>query len=121
MGTLRDLIYCHCGQCRKQSGHFYAATAVDQANLQITCQGDLRWYAASAFAKRGFCGTCGSALFWQPNEGSHIAILAGSLDDPSPLRAAYHICTEDRPAYYTLGDGLPQHLHSAPGVAIAGG
>ena len=120
MGPLRDVIYCHCSQCRKQSGLYFAATAVDLANLVIQSGQDLRWYAASAFAQRGFCGTCGSVLFWKSPAVSHIAILAGSLDDPSGLRAAYHICTQGRPAFYDLTDGLPQFLHDAPGLAIDG-
>lgn len=117
-GPLRDVIFCHCAQCRKQTGLYYAATAVDKANLEITSEADLTWYSASDFAQRGFCGTCGSALFWKPAAAPHIAILAGSLDDPSVLHAAYHICTKNRPAFYDLADGLPQHPHCAPGLAI---
>lgn len=119
-GPLRDVIYCHCSQCRKQTGLYYAATAVDQSNLQITDTPHLRWFAASAYAERGFCGTCGSVLFWRPNAASHIAILAGSLDDPTVLKAASHICTEDRPGFYSLNDGLPQYLHASPDLAIDG-
>ena len=120
IGPLRDVIFCHCAQCRKQTGLYYAATAVDKANLEITGEPQLTWYAASDFAQRGFCSTCGSALFWKPATKPHIAILAGSFDDPSVLSAAYHICTENRPAFYDLADSLPQHLRSAPGVTING-
>ena len=34
-GDLRGVVYCHCSQCRKQSGHFYAATNVPDANIAI--------------------------------------------------------------------------------------
>lgn len=117
-GPLREVIFCHCAQCRKQTGIYYAATAVDQANLDISGTQNLRWYAASTFAQRGFCGTCGSALFWKPVKAGHIAILAGSFDDPSVLRPGYHICTQNRAQFYDLADGLPQHPQSAPGLAI---
>ena len=117
-GPLREVIFCHCVQCRKQTGLYYAATAVEQINLEISGMQHLHWYAASAFAQRSFCETCGSALFWKPAAGSHIAILAGSFDDPSVLRGGYHICTLNRPQFYDLADGLPQHLHSAPGLII---
>lgn len=118
-GPLRDVIYCHCSQCRRQTGLYFAATAVAKSDFALTQEGGLRWYAASDYAVRGFCGTCGSVLFWKAHGAAHIAILAGSLDDPSPLRAAMHICTEGRPAFYALCDGLPQHAHDAPGVEIA--
>lgn len=118
-GPLRDVVYCHCSQCRKQTGLYYAATAVDKTDLTLTSDESLRWYAASSYALRGFCGTCGSALFWKAHSAAHVAILAGSLDDPSALRAASHICTEGRPAFYALCDGLPQYAHDAPGLDIA--
>ena len=117
-GNLREVIFCHCAQCRRQSGLYFAATAVDQADLDLTGKAALRWYAASDYAQRGFCGICGSVLFWKPNAASHIAVLAGSLNDPSVLRAGYHVCTKDKPAFYDISDDLPQYLHSAPGLLI---
>lgn len=118
-GPLREVIYCHCSQCRRQTGLYFAATAVAKADFSLTKDEGLRWFAASDYALRGFCGTCGSVLFWKAHEAAHIAILAGSLDDPSTLTAASHICTEGRPSFYALCDGLPQYPHDAPGVAIA--
>jgi hypothetical protein len=118
-GPLREVVYCHCSQCRRQTGLYYAATAVAKTDLVVTGDESLRWYAASTHAERGFCGICGSALFWQAHSAGHIAILAGSLDDPSVLTAASHICTEGRPGFYAIGDGLPVYPHSAPGLDIA--
>ena len=118
-GSLRDVVFCHCGQCRRQTGLYYAATAVEKADLTITQDAGLRWFAASDQALRGFCGTCGSALFWKAHQAAYIAILAGSLDDPSTLRAASHVFTDGRPVFYDLCDGLAQYLHDAPGLDIA--
>jgi hypothetical protein len=118
-GALRDVIFCHCSQCRRQSGLYFAATAVAQADFSCTEDRGLAWFAASAHARRGFCRLCGSVLFWWPEAGSHVAILAGSLDDPSGLKAASHICTEGRPTFYALCDGLPQYPHDAPGIPVA--
>lgn len=118
-GPLRDVVFCHCSQCRRQTGLFYAATAVDRGDLTIPDDSALRWFASSDHALRGFCGTCGSALFWKAHRSGHVAILAGSLDDPSVLRAASHICIEGKPGFYGLDDGLPQYPHGAPGLDIA--
>ena len=38
-GPLRDIIACHCMQCRRTSGHFVAATATRPENLVITEDG----------------------------------------------------------------------------------
>jgi hypothetical protein len=115
---LRDVVYCHCDQCRRQTGLYYAATAVPWASLRITGGRALRWYASSDFAKRGFCRTCGSALFWKPAAQDHVAILAGSLDDPSGLKARCHIFTKDKGCFYRLEDGLPQFLRDTDDLPV---
>jgi hypothetical protein len=115
---LRDIVYCHCDQCRRQTGLYYAATAVPWGSVQLTGARALRWYASSDFAKRGFCGTCGSALFWKPAEHDHVAILVGSLDDPSGLKARCHIFTKDKGCFYEIGDGLPQFLRDTDELPV---
>ena len=120
-GPLREVVFCHCSQCRRQTGLYYAATSVPLAALTVAPTAALAWYAASDSARRGFCKTCGSALFWQRNGADKISILAGSFDDPAALTPGYHICTAGRAGFYDIADGLPQHVRDAPGVAIAGG
>ncbi len=112
-GPLREVIACHCSQCRKQSGHFYAATSADDSDLAISDNGSLKWYAASDDAGRGFCGTCGSALFWKRHGSGQTSILAGSLDgDAGGIKLDRHIFVADKGDYYSLDDGLPLHAKS---------
>lgn len=106
-GPLRDVIYCHCTQCRKQTGHFVAATRVADDALEINGAGDLTWYAASPGAKRGFCRHCGSLLFWKRDGSGMTSIMAGSMDLPTGLTASHHIFAADKGDYYELADGLP--------------
>lgn len=116
---LRDVIFCHCSQCRRQTGLFYAATSVPKADLVITGEQNLSWYSASTTARRGFCKTCGSALFWEPATTDYVSILAGAFDDPSVLTAGYHMCTQDRAGFYSITDGLPQFPQDTAETAIA--
>ena len=62
---LRKVQLCHCGQCRKTSGHYWAATQVPTDALTIHGDSALTWYQSSSQAQRGFCHICGSSLFWQ--------------------------------------------------------
>ncbi len=110
-GPLRPVSYCHCSQCRRTSGHFVAATACDVEHLALPEQAGLRWYRSSPQAKRGFCGECGSSLFWKPNSGREISIMAGTIDPPTGLDAVEHIFLADASDYYELADGLPQFQH----------
>ena len=107
-GELRDVIACHCHQCRKQSGHYYAATNVADAELEINGNENLTWYQASPDARRGFCTTCGSALFWKHNADEFTSILAGSLDNDVNVKLTGHIFVADKGTYYDISDDLPQ-------------
>ena len=101
-GRLRDIIACHCRECRIVSGHFTAATATRPENLSFTEDRGLRWFESSEIADRGFCHLCGSTLFWRPRSGDRISIYAGSLDGPTGLRMAAHIFVGEKGDYYCV-------------------
>ncbi len=107
-GNLTAPSACHCGQCRKQSGHFWCATNAEDADFKLTAQDGLRWYDASDIAKRGFCANCGSFLFWKRQGADRIAIAMGSFDSPTHLKLARHIFTVDKGDYYQINDPIPQ-------------
>ena len=105
-GAARDPAACHCSQCRKQSGHFWAAMQVLDADLSVT--GEVRWYAATPAARRGFCPTCGSFLFWKGRDDPDTGIALGALDGPTGLTLARHIFVADKGDYYEIHGGVPQ-------------
>jgi hypothetical protein len=107
-GDMTPPSVCHCSQCRRQSGHVWSSTCVPQQALTLTAQESLRWYAASTTAKRGFCATCGSFLFWKHNDEDDISISMGVLDAPTGLKLDRHIFTADKGDYYDIADGLLQ-------------
>ncbi|MFQ5547167.1 MAG: GFA family protein [Woeseia sp.] len=108
-GPFRPVTYCHCTQCRKTSGHFVAATACRSENLTLTVDRHLKWFRSSPNAERGFCANCGSSLFYRPDHGERVSIMAGALDGPTGLEAVDHIFVADAGDYYSIDDGLPQH------------
>ncbi len=107
-GPLRPVVYCHCTQCRRNTGHFMAATAARHRDFRLTSAAQLRWYESSASARRGFCGQCGSTLFWQAGGRDAISIAAGTLDGATNLTSACHIHVADKGDYYAIDDRLPQ-------------
>jgi hypothetical protein len=119
-GDLRGVVYCHCSQCRRQTGHYLAATDVDDRRIWIEGDENISWYAASEFARRGFCKKCGSLLFWKRNGSDRISVTAGSFHEPTGLREQCHIFVADKGDYYTLDDGLPQFDRSTGSVPTAG-
>jgi hypothetical protein len=113
-GALRPIIVCHCGQCRKQTGGTVAATQVASDDLVMLSDATLTWFRASEGAQRGFCGRCGSVLFWRPDDRPVTSIMAGALDGPTGLAIEKHIFVADKPDWYEITDGKPQDPQWTP-------
>ncbi len=102
---------CHCAQCRKQSGHYFASANVPKSAVSLAGEEHLTWYASSEKVRRGFCARCGSWLFWEPVFRDWTSVALGSLEAPTGLQLERHIFVAEKGDYYTLGDGLPQNDH----------
>ena len=102
---------CHCTQCRKQSGHFWASTDVLRSALTIHGADKLTWFSSSEKVRRGFCSTCGSVLFWDPIRRDTIGVAMGAFESPTDTRLAVHIHVADKGDYYDIADGVPQKQH----------
>lgn len=99
-GPFRHVVACHCRECRKWSGHFFPGIRCRSERIVIKREEALRWYRSSEFARRGFCGECGSSLFWQ--SGSITNIAAGSVDGETGFGIIQHIHTGEAGDYYQL-------------------
>lgn len=108
-GDLQAPDACHCAQCRKQSGHFWASTDVSREALTLDGVESISWYQSSEKVRRGFCSTCGSFLFWDPIGRASIAVAMGVFDRPTQTALGMHIFTADKGDYYEIADGLPQN------------
>jgi hypothetical protein len=105
-GKLREVVNCHCGQCRKFHGHFAAYSNAAVRDLALSGRANLKWFRSSSFARRGFCKRCGSSLFWQRLKSPTISIAAGTLDAPTGLKTVRHIFVKDVGDYYKIADRL---------------
>ena len=112
-GPLMDVIDCHCSKCRRFHGNIGAYTATDRENLVLVQSDTLKWFRSTTDetpnVHRGFCGNCGSSLFWDPRGKPRISIAAGALDPPTGLRTTGHVWVSQKGDYYDITDGLIQH------------
>lgn len=104
-GALRPVIACHCNQCRKQTGTYMSATAAADADMTFIEKRGLKWYRSSPEAQRGFCGECGSVLFWKRDGSNKTSIAAGSIDGPTDAPLEGHIFCESAGDYYEIAGG----------------
>ena len=103
---------CHCQQCRQWTGHFLADTEVQLKDLVIKDDAKLKWYESSSKVRRGFCGQCGSTLFFDPidkQKHSWIGVALGSITSKTNIKIEEHIFVAEKGDYYEINDGAPQH------------
>ena len=62
----------------------------------------LRRYRSSEKAERGFCGTCGSVLFWRNVKHDEIWVTAGTLDQPTGVTIEANVYSEFAGDYYEI-------------------
>lgn len=116
-GELTPPDACHCSQCRKVSGHYWASTDVPRGSVKISGEDQLDWYRSSEKVKRGFCKSCGSPLFWDAAGRKNISISMGAFEKPTGTRLEKHIFVPDKGDYYEIADGLPRFGRSPEEMA----
>lgn len=113
-GPLAPLTACHCNACRKQSGHVWPCTTIWRENFSFQEDRGLKWYHASKESRRGFCGDCGSLLFFDTPGSDGITISGGSFNEPTGQKIGMNIWIDNKGDYYDLETDIPRyHDHEA--------
>ena len=105
---LRDVVLCHCSQCRKTHGHIGAYTAVPKSAFRVVEARGLKWFRSSDKARRGFCSECGGSVFWERLPSDRMWIAAGTLDGPTGLKTVEQVYVGDASDYYVVDATIPQ-------------
>lgn len=109
--TAEDAIHhalCHCTDCRKCAGAPAVAWALAPSD-QVKIEGEPVWYASSEHGRRGFCGQCGTGLFYTNDEifPGQIDVQSATLDNPDAIPLQAQIQTAE-------GIGWMAELHKLP-------
>jgi hypothetical protein len=114
--------YCHCDTCRRAYGLYMASVQFHGPDFRFTAA-EPTYFRSSAFARRGFCGACGTPICFLYDGNPEIWVITGSLDHPEdwPMTKGadwgrtFHVFVEHKLPWLELADGLPQ----LPGTAVA--
>jgi len=98
--------YCHCRMCQLAFGNTRAAF-LNVRKAGVSWQTPPHFYASSSFARRGFCGNCGTPLSFEYLESERMDLSIGSLDEPQRIRPTSHFAIESRIPDWHAEDGLP--------------
>jgi hypothetical protein len=97
----RTVEACHCTMCRRWSGVAYLGV---QCATDVTFDGEenIVRYRSSDWAERGFCGRCGSNLFFHFLPNGNYGLLAGLFPDDALEPLAEEIFIDEKPDYYAF-------------------
>ena len=92
---------CHCDTCRRWSGGVYLGVEVGDT-LRVEDEAELRWYASSEWAQRGFCGRCGATLFWDAPDFGKIYVAYNAFDEAPHGDFATELYIDRKPDAYSF-------------------
>ena len=111
------LAHCHCRWCRRAHGAGFV-TWTGVAAERVHLDGALTWYRSSARSERGFCGRCGSTLFFRSSAApGELHIAAANVDTGLDRAPSAHIFVEQKAPWITLPDDLPALRGDHPALA----
>lgn len=102
--------HCHCAWCRAAHGAaFVTWVGVADAQFRITGDATLTWYQSTEQSRRGFCGRCGSTLFFASTLApGEMHITRASIDGPIDLMPEAHVFVEHAVPWLPIDDDLPR-------------
>lgn len=102
--------HCHCRMCQKAHGAGYV-TWVGVVNERFglsSGEDELVWFSSSGAAQRGFCGRCGSSLFFRstrwPGE-THITLA--NFDGPIDRQPGANVFFDSHVEWMPVDSNLP--------------
>lgn len=98
--TSVGIVACHCSDCQKLHGNFFAMCIADRADLRWEGEEHLTWYRSSSTNERGFCTFCGTHMAKRPLEGSKIMVSAGLFGRELARKVIKNLWLEEKPTWY---------------------
>ena len=99
---------CHCAMCRRWCGGPFLSLRT--VGVQWHSDASVRTFRSSDWAERGYCGECGSSLFYRivtpGSDPGRIHLAVGSLDDATGLRLTTEVFIDHKPPGYDFAGEL---------------
>ena len=99
--TRRHVEACHCTMCRRWNRIAFVGVMCG-SEVEIAGEEHVVRYRSSEWAERGFCGTCGSSLFYRYLPDGNYGFTAGLFPDDAFLPLAEEIFIDEKPDYYAF-------------------
>ncbi|MGB0798911.1 MAG: GFA family protein [Planktomarina sp.] len=93
---------CHCTTCRRWSGGVWMGVL---AGKTAEVSGDVQVWKSSAWADRGHCPKCGTAIWHRFRATGDTTLGQGLFDDQSDWQMTREIFSNEKPDHYEFGSG----------------
>lgn len=117
-GTIRNIVYCHCSQCRKAQGSAFATNGIVAAADFVFLSGEasLTGYEATPGQTKYFCSGCGSPIISRSvHKPDQVRVRLGVVESPIRERPAAHIFFSSKADWEEPEVELPRYDSHEPG------
>jgi hypothetical protein len=98
-----EIAACHCDMClRWSAGPMFVLHC--KGPVEFKGEEHIIRYKSSDWAERGFCGACGSGLFYHLLPTGEYMISPCALDDQSGLKFTNQIFIDEKPDWYAFSN-----------------
>jgi hypothetical protein len=98
---------CHCNMCRRwSSGPMLAVHSAP--GVQIAGDEHITVFRSSEWAERGFCGTCGTHLFYRLLPTGEYFLSAGLFQNGPTMVLHEQIFIDEKPPGYDFANDTPK-------------
>lgn len=111
-GPIRNIVYCHCSQCRKAQGSAFATNGiVKSSDFDVLAGADvLTGYESSLGQTKYFCKICGSPILSKSeSKPEQVRVRLGTIDSEIVERPIAHIFSTSKASWENITDDLPQY------------
>lgn len=113
-----DVYYCHCRDCRIQSGSaFHVLGIVRRENVMTLAGAPTRFTHSTASGyemTRSFCGDCGTPLFLESTRFPDIVMFTvSSLEESDRVEPRFQIWTAHRVSWSEIGREIASYPRGA--------
>jgi hypothetical protein len=109
---------CHCDMCRRLTSGMFISVETVPGTLTVT--GPVRTFVSSDWAQRGFCGTCGSTLWYETRQDGMRSLAAGLFDNAAGGEMTLEFFSDRCPQGYRLA-GDHRRLSTDETIAMFSG
>jgi len=110
-GGIKNIVCCHCSECRKAQGSAFATNGVvAEADFKILSGEQLltRYEPSLGYAKL-FCSRCGSPIISKREQKPGVVrARIGTIESDIAERPVAHILVGSKANWEEIGDSLPQ-------------